>query len=217
MKGAKGELSVPACRTRSRSRWRTAPSRCSRATRAKTRARQVGHVARPGREPRRGRDQGLREASSRSAASATGRPVQGKVLKLSLGYSHDIDYAIPAGIAIDDAEADGDRRRRHRQAAGRPDRRRDPRVPRPGALQGQGREVRGRVHLPQGRQEEVRSRRHGDETRSRGSAARRACAARSARRRPTAGRACRCSAPRSRSTRRSSTTAAASRSPPPRR
>ena len=29
------------------------------------------------------------------------------------------------------------------------------------ALQGQGREVRGRVHLPQGRQEEVRSRQHG--------------------------------------------------------
>jgi large subunit ribosomal protein L6 len=26
--------------------------------------------------------------------------VQGKVLKLSLGYSHDIDYEIPAGIAI---------------------------------------------------------------------------------------------------------------------
>ena len=26
--------------------------------------------------------------------------VQGKILKLSLGYSHDIDYEIPAGIAI---------------------------------------------------------------------------------------------------------------------
>ena len=26
--------------------------------------------------------------------------VQGKVLKLSLGYSHDIDYEIPAGVAI---------------------------------------------------------------------------------------------------------------------
>jgi len=26
--------------------------------------------------------------------------VQGKVLKLSLGYSHDIDYEIPAGLTI---------------------------------------------------------------------------------------------------------------------
>ena len=87
--------------------------------------------------------------------------VAGKVLKLSLGYSHDIDYAIPAGDHDRGAEADGDRRRRHRQAEGRPDRRRDPRLPRPRALQGQGREVRGRVHLPQGRQEEVRTRDHG--------------------------------------------------------
>ena len=82
--------------------------------------------------------------------------VAGKVLKLSLGYSHDIDYPIPAGHHDRDAEADRGRRHRHRQAEGRPDRRRDPRVPRPRALQGQGREVRGRVHLPQGRQEEVR-------------------------------------------------------------
>ena len=29
--------------------------------------------------------------------------VAGKVLKLSLGYSHDVDYAIPAGITIVDA------------------------------------------------------------------------------------------------------------------
>jgi large subunit ribosomal protein L6 len=26
--------------------------------------------------------------------------VQGKILKLSLGYSHDIDFAIPAGVTI---------------------------------------------------------------------------------------------------------------------
>ena len=26
--------------------------------------------------------------------------VQGKVLKLSLGYSHDVDFAIPAGVTI---------------------------------------------------------------------------------------------------------------------
>src|SRR6202008_3116670 len=37
----------------------------------------------------------------------------------------------------------------------RPGRRRDPRLSSAGALQGQGREVRQRIHLPQGRQEEV--------------------------------------------------------------
>ena len=41
--------------------------------------------------------------------------VAGKVLKLSLGYSHDIDYAIPAGITITTPKPTG-RRRRHRQA-----------------------------------------------------------------------------------------------------
>ena len=87
--------------------------------------------------------------------------VAGKVLKLSLGYSHDIDYEIPAGVTIVDAEADRSGRRRHRQAGRRSDRRRDPRISRSGALQGQGREVRRRIHLPQGRQEEVRTTYHG--------------------------------------------------------
>ena len=95
--------------------------------------------------------------------------VAGKVLKLSLGYSHDVDYPDPGGHHDRDAEADRGRRRRHRQAAGRPDRRRDPRVPRAGALQGQGREVRRRIHLPQGRQEEVRTSIMAEKLRSRGS------------------------------------------------
>ena len=53
------------------------------------------------------------------------------------------------------SEADRDRDHRRRQAAGRPGGRRDPPVPPAGALQGQGRQVRRRTHLPQGRQEEV--------------------------------------------------------------
>ncbi len=38
--------------------------------------------------------------SSRSTASAIAAQVAGKDLKLSLGYSHDVDYPIPAGITI---------------------------------------------------------------------------------------------------------------------
>ncbi len=48
--------------------------------------------------------------------------VAGKNLQLSLGYSHDVIYPIPAGVTIVDAEADGNHGRRHRQAAGRPGR-----------------------------------------------------------------------------------------------
>ena len=84
--------------------------------------------------------------------------VTGKVLKLSLGYSHDIDYRDPGRGRDRHAEADRNRHHRHRQAGGRPDRRRDPRLSRARALQGQGRQVRRRIHLPQGREEEVRTR-----------------------------------------------------------
>ena len=81
--------------------------------------------------------------------------VQGKNLQLALGYSHDVVYPIPEGIAIVTPKPTEIIDHRHRQAEGRPGGRRDPRFPSAGALQGQGREVRRRIHLPQGRQEEV--------------------------------------------------------------
>ena len=56
--------------------------------------------------------------------------VAGKNLQLSLGFSHDVIYPIPAGITIVTPEADRNHHHRHRQAAGRPDRRRNPRLPR---------------------------------------------------------------------------------------
>ena len=87
--------------------------------------------------------------------------VAGKVLKLSLGYSHDVDYEIPAGISVVTPRPTEVVVSRNRQAEGRPDRCRDPGVSQPRALQGQGREIRERVHLPQGRQEEVRLASHG--------------------------------------------------------
>ena len=81
--------------------------------------------------------------------------VQGKNLQLQLGYSHDVVYRDPGGHHDRGAEADRDHDHRLGQAEGRPGRRRYPRFPAAGALQGQGREVRRRIHLPQGRQEEV--------------------------------------------------------------
>jgi ribosomal protein L6P/L9E len=57
----------------------------------------------------------------------------------------------PAGHRHRDAQADRNRHHRRRQAAGRPSGRRNPQLPWSGALQGQGREVRRRIHLPQGR------------------------------------------------------------------
>ena len=82
--------------------------------------------------------------------------IAGKNLQLSLGFSHDVVYPIPAGVAIATPKPTEITIAGIDKQSGRPDRGRDPRVPRPRALQGQGRQVRQRVHLPQGRQEEVR-------------------------------------------------------------
>ena len=81
--------------------------------------------------------------------------VDGKVLNLQLGYSHDIKFAIPDDVKIvcDSPTAVTDQRRR--QAAGRTDRGGDPGFPASRALQGQGREVCGGADPAQGRQEEV--------------------------------------------------------------
>ena len=103
--------------------------------------------------------------------------VAGKNLKLSLGYSHDIDYPIPAGITIATPKpteiiVTGIDKQQVGQVAAE-----IRELPRPRALQGQGREIRGRIHLPQGRQEEVRTT-HGCKLESTAIAARRASAAR---------------------------------------
>jgi ribosomal protein L18 len=84
--------------------------------------------------------------------------MQGNTLKLSLGYSHDVDFEVPAGRHRHLPEAHRGRRRRVRPAARRPGCGEHPRMARARALQGQGHPLQGRVHLPQGRQEEVRTR-----------------------------------------------------------
>ena len=81
--------------------------------------------------------------------------VVGKNLQMSLGYSHDITYPIPAGVTIVTPKADGSDHQRQRQAAGRTSGRRNPSNARTRALQRQGHQICRRIHLPQGRQEEV--------------------------------------------------------------
>jgi hypothetical protein len=129
--------------------------------------------------------------------------LQGKNLQIALGYSHDVVFAIPEGIAIvtpkpTEIVISGIDKQKVGQVAARI------RAFRPArALQGQGREIRRRIHLPQGRQEEVTEPtmakyKTATERRTRAYAAPSRWAA-------ADGRASRCSAPPSTSTPRSST------------
>ena len=79
-------------------------------------------------------------------------------LQLQVGFSHDVVHKVPAGVdvKVGGAKQEIDHRVGHRQAEGRPVRGRAARVAPARALSGQGRSLSGRVHLPQGRQEEVR-------------------------------------------------------------
>ncbi len=54
--------------------------------------------------------------------------MQGKDLKLSLGFSHEVVYKAPNGITLAAPDADRNRRLGHRQAAGRPGCRQYPRL-----------------------------------------------------------------------------------------
>ena len=81
--------------------------------------------------------------------------VQGKNLQLALGYSHDVVYPIPEGITIAtprpvEIVITGIDRQKVGQVAAE-----IREYPSAGALQGQGRQICRRTHLPQGRQEEV--------------------------------------------------------------
>ena len=159
-------------------------------------------------QSRRRRDQGLRE-EARDQRRRLSRGGAGKNLQLSLGYSHDVDLSDPG------------RHRRSRRRS-RPKSRspastssRSARSPPKSARSAAPSPTRARASNTPTNSSSARKarrskeRRHGQATSSSTSAARRASAARSARA-PTAGRGCRCSARRSRSTRRSSTTRRAS-------
>ena len=76
--------------------------------------------------------------------------LKGKNLELALGYSHPVVIEAPGGDRVRGAAADRNRRPRHRQAAGRPGRRRHPQAPPAGALQGQGHPLQRRAGPAQG-------------------------------------------------------------------
>ena len=78
--------------------------------------------------------------------------LQGTDLELSVGYSHPVVIKPRTGITFEVPDADRGRRQGHRQAAGRPDRRRDPQGAPARAVQGQGHPLRGRVRSPEGRE-----------------------------------------------------------------
>ena len=114
----------------------------------------MGHVAHAGRQPDRRRDQGIRAALEINGVGYRAA-VQGKNLQLALGYSHDVVYPIPEGIAIatpkpTEIVITGIDKQKVGQVAAE-----IREYPAAGAVQGQGREIRRRVHLPQGRQEEI--------------------------------------------------------------
>ena len=75
---------------------------------------------------------------------------KGKDLEFALGFSHPVNVVAPDGHQLLGGAADAVHRRGHRQAAGRRGRREHPEDPPAGALQGQGRQVPGRGHPPQG-------------------------------------------------------------------
>ena len=194
------------CTTTSRPRWTSGAIKVEPRDETKRARAHVGHLAHAGRQP--DRRASPRASSDKLEINGVGyrAAVQGKNLQLQLGYSHDVVYPIPEGITIATPKPTEIVDHRHRQAEGRPGRGRDPRLPHAGALQGQGREVRGRIHLPQGRQEEVTGARRWRQSKI-GPLRRKAT--RAAARQgapPAAARGCRCSARRSTSMRRSSTT-----------
>ena len=77
--------------------------------------------------------------------------LRGTALELNVGFSHPVVKDAPAGITYEVPIADRGRRQGHRQAAGRPDRCRDPQGAPARAVQGQGHPLPGRVRAPEGR------------------------------------------------------------------
>ena len=59
-------------------------------------------------------------------------------MNLQLGFSHDVAYPIPAGITITSEKPTHDQRLRHRQAVGRPGRRRNSQLSPPEPYKGKG-------------------------------------------------------------------------------
>ena len=152
--GPEGRAFASCCPTTSRSSSMADRSRSIRATRPSARASQWGTsrtlVANLIAGVTKGFEQRL-EINGVGYRAA----VQGKNLQTRARLQPRHRLSDPGRHHDRDAAADRDRDHRHRQAEGRPGRGRNPRLPAARALQGQGHQICGRAHLPQGRQEEV--------------------------------------------------------------
>ena len=82
----------------------------------------------------------------------------GDKLNLSLGFSHPVVHQMPKGVKVETPTQTEIIDQGHRQAAGRPGRRRNSRLPSARAVQGQGRALRRRARRDQRNQEEVSGR-----------------------------------------------------------
>ena len=120
-------------------------------------ARRLGHH--PGADPQHGHGRQGRASRSaaRSRASVSAPPCRARTSSCRWASSHEVVYQTPAGITLaaptaTEVVVTGADKQQVGQVAAN-----IRAVPQAGALQGQGRALRGRVHRPQRRQEEVRS------------------------------------------------------------
>ena len=79
--------------------------------------------------------------------------LKGATLEFALGYSHPVVIPAPEGITFAVETPTRFSVVRHRQAAGRRDRREHPQAAQARPVQGQGRALRRRGHPPQGRKD----------------------------------------------------------------
>ena len=156
VKGPKGTLShADARRDRTTRSARTA-IRVTAGQRRRKQARAFWGMQRTLRaEPRHRRDRGLHQGARDHRRRLSRRRPRARTCGCSSATATTSTIAVPEGIDDQDARPDHGRDQRHRQAEGRPGRRRDPPLAQARALQGQGHQVSRRVYLPQRRQEEV--------------------------------------------------------------
>jgi large subunit ribosomal protein L6 len=63
-------------------------------------SRLLGHAAHAGLQPGDGRDRGLHQGARDHRCRLSCQLLRARTLKLQLGYSHDVDFAVPEGIEI---------------------------------------------------------------------------------------------------------------------
>ena len=108
----------------------------------------------PGADSQHGRrrDEGLREEAGDRRRRLPGRGRRRTCCSLRVGFANEVHKPIPAGLTVTCPDQTHIVDQGHRQAEGRPVRRRSAGRPQAGAVQGQGRALRRRTRPSQGRQ-----------------------------------------------------------------